>query len=56
MMGFARGLQSFFDETPFCLKKGQMPDLIKLSVVVKGNGKVWVQDVELLKAPLPAKP
>lgn len=41
-------------ETPFFLKKGEKPDLIKLNVVVKGTGKVWVKDVELLKAPLPA--
>ena len=41
-------------ETPFFLKKGEKPDLIKLNVVVKGTGKVWVKDVELLKSPLPA--
>ena len=40
-------------ETPFFLKKGEQPDLIKLNVVVKGGGKVWVKDVELIKAPLP---
>ena len=42
-------------ETPFFLKKGEKPDLIKLNVVVKGAGKVWVKDVELLKGPLPPK-
>ncbi len=41
-------------ETPFFLKKGERPDLIKLNIVVKGTGKVWVKDVELLKGPLPA--
>ncbi len=41
-------------ETPFFLKKGEKPDVIKLNVVVKGTGKVWVKDVELLKGPLPA--
>jgi hypothetical protein len=41
-------------ETPFFLKKGEQPDLIKLNVVVKGSGKIWVKDVELIKAPLPA--
>jgi hypothetical protein len=41
-------------ETPFFLKKGEKPDLIKLNLVVKGAGKVWVKDVELLKGPLPA--
>jgi len=40
-------------ETPFFLKKGEQPDLIKLNVVVKGAGKVWVKDVELIRAPLP---
>ena len=40
-------------ETPFFLKKGEKPDLIKLNLVVKGAGKVWVKDVELLKGPLP---
>jgi hypothetical protein len=41
-------------ETPFFLKNGERPDLIKLNLVVKGAGKVWVKDVELLKSPLPA--
>ena len=41
-------------ETPFLLKKGEKPDLIKLNLVVKGTGKVWVKDVELLKGPLSA--
>lgn len=41
-------------ETPFFLKKGEKPDLIKLNLVVKGAGKVWLKDVELLKAPLPS--
>jgi hypothetical protein len=40
-------------ETPFFLKKGEKPDLIKLNLVVEGKGKVWINDVELLKAPLP---
>ena len=40
-------------ETPFFLKKGEKPDLVKLNLVVKGSGKVWIKDVELLKAPLP---
>jgi len=42
-------------ETPFFLKKGEKPDLIKLNLVVKGSGKIWVKDVELLQGPLPAK-
>lgn len=40
-------------ETPFFLKKGEKPDLIKLNLVLKGAGKVWIKDVELLKGPLP---
>jgi hypothetical protein len=40
-------------EIPFFLKKGEKPDLIKLNLVVKGSGKVWIKDVELLKGPLP---
>ena len=42
-------------ETPFFLKKGEKPDLIKLNLVLKGPGKVWVKDVELLKGPLPSE-
>ena len=41
-------------ETPFFLKKGEQPDLVKLNLVVKGTGKIWVKDVQLLKSPLPA--
>jgi hypothetical protein len=40
-------------ETPFFLKKGQKPDLIKLNLVLKGPGKVWMKNVQLLKGPLP---
>ena len=39
-------------EIPFYLKGDQKPDLIKLNVVVEGQGTVWVRDVELLKTPL----
>ena len=41
-------------QTPFWLKKGEKPDMIKLNLVVKGTGKVWVKDVEVLKDRLPA--
>jgi hypothetical protein len=59
---FSRGLQNPVTgsndwasyETLFFLKKGENPDLIKLNLAVKGTGKLWVKDVELLKAPLPA--
>jgi hypothetical protein len=39
-------------EIPFYLKRGQTPDLIKLSLVVEGQGVVWVKNIELLKTPL----
>src|SRR5215204_2680353 len=39
-------------EIPFYLKEGQKPDLIKLNVVVEGQGRVWVRNLELLKTPL----
>ncbi|MGH8703555.1 MAG: hypothetical protein ACREVR_20575 [Burkholderiales bacterium] len=39
-------------ETPFLLKKGERPDLIKLNLVIEGRGKVWVRDVQLLRTPL----
>jgi hypothetical protein len=59
---FSRGLDNTVSgsndwasyETPFLLKKSEKPDLIKLNVVVKGTGKVWIKDVELLKGPLSA--
>jgi len=60
---FSRGLENTVSgsndwasyETPFFLKKGQKPDLIKLNVVLKGGGKVWIKDVQLLNAPLPSQ-
>jgi hypothetical protein len=39
-------------ETPFLLKKGQRPDLIKLNLMVEGRGKVGIKDVQLLRTPL----
>jgi hypothetical protein len=39
-------------EIPFYLKEGQKPDLIKLNVVVEGQGTVWLRNLELLKTPL----
>jgi hypothetical protein len=41
-------------ETPFFLKRGQRPDLVKLNVVLEGAGTVWLADIELLKTPLKA--
>ncbi|MEW6262771.1 MAG: hypothetical protein AB1641_06805 [Thermodesulfobacteriota bacterium] len=39
-------------ETPFFLKKGQVPDLIKLNLALEGAGQVYIKDVELLMTPL----
>ena len=39
-------------ETPFFLKAGQRPDLVKLNVVGEGAGTVWIKDVDLLRTPL----
>jgi len=57
---FSRGLQTPLtgttewttEETPFLLKKGENPDNVKLNLVIDGNGKVWIDDIRLLKAPL----
>ncbi|HUM03949.1 MAG TPA: hypothetical protein VLT90_00715 [Terriglobales bacterium] len=38
--------------TPFFLQAGQKPDLIRLNLVVQGKGKVWIDDVRLMRAPL----
>ena len=52
---FSRGLQSPLTgttewtaaETPFFLKKGEKPDLIRIGVVVEGTGRVGIRDVEV---------
>src|SRR5574341_829559 len=57
---FSKGLQQAVTgttvwashETPFILKKGQRPDLIKLNLVSEGRATVWLRDVELLKTAL----
>jgi len=57
---FSRGLQSPLSgtsdwtsqETPFFLQKGQTPSRVKLNLVVDGAGTVWLDQVELAKAPL----
>ncbi len=36
-------------QTPFFLKKGQSPDLLKLYLTFEGRGTVWIKDIELLK-------
>jgi hypothetical protein len=38
-------------QTPFFLKAGERPDLIRLNLVVEGRGKVFIKDVELTAAP-----
>ncbi|MCX6909965.1 MAG: hypothetical protein NTY01_18250 [Verrucomicrobia bacterium] len=38
-------------QTPFFLRKGMTPDLIKLNLVVEGRGKVWIKNVGLFKQP-----
>ena len=57
---FSRALQSPLSgsqewtsqETPFLLKKGENPDNVKINLVVNGNGKVWIDDIRLIKSPL----
>ncbi len=40
------------ERTPFYLEKGQNPDRVKLNLVIKGSGTVWVDDIKLVKQPL----
>ncbi|HVO81780.1 MAG TPA: hypothetical protein VMT28_13675 [Terriglobales bacterium] len=40
---------------PFFLKAGEKPDLVRLNVVVQGKGRVWVDDILLLRSPLPSR-
>jgi hypothetical protein len=57
---FSRALQSPLSgtmdwstqETPFFLQKGQNPDNVKMNLVIDGKGKVWIDDIRLLMAPL----
>jgi len=39
-------------ETPFLLQKGENPDNVKMNLVVTGKGKVWIDDIRLVMAPL----
>ena len=39
-------------EVPFFLKKGENPDNVELNLVINGRGKVWIDQVELLKRPI----
>jgi len=57
---FSRALQSPLSgsnewssqETPFFLKKGENPDNIKINLIINGKGKVWIDDIRLVQAPL----
>lgn len=57
---FSRGLQNpitgttnwITAETPFFLKQGEKPDIIRLNLSIAGKGTVWIDDIHLLKAPL----
>ncbi|MDT8323898.1 MAG: hypothetical protein RRA94_07310 [Bacteroidota bacterium] len=59
---FSRGLNSPWTgdipwsvvQTPFFLKKGQNPVNIRLNLVIDGSGSVWIDDIHLLRAPLPS--
>lgn len=56
---FGRGLQSAISgnlnwltsEAYFFLEKGQIPDNVKLNLVINGKGTVWIDDIKLIKAP-----
>lgn len=58
---FSRGLQTPLKgttgwttaETPFFLKKGEHPDYVKLNLVIDGKGTAWIDDVRLIRGPLP---
>lgn len=57
---FSRALQSTLSgtmewstqETPFFLQKGENPDNVKMNLVINGKGKVWIDDIRLVMAPL----
>ena len=60
---FSKGLQTPVSgttdwascQTPFFLKEGERPDLIKLNLVIEGTGTVSIKDIEVTKGPLPAQ-
>jgi hypothetical protein len=39
-------------ETPFFLQKGENPDNVRMNLVINGRGTVWIDDIQLLMAPL----
>lgn len=40
-------------ETPFLLERGQRPSRVRLNLVLNGRGRVWVDDIRLLRRSLP---
>jgi hypothetical protein len=58
---FSRGLDNVVSgssdwancQTPFFLKAGDRPDLLRLNLVVEGPGRVLIKDVKVMKGPLP---
>lgn len=40
-------------ETPFFLKTGENPNNVKLNLVINGSGTLWIDDIRVLKGPLP---
>jgi hypothetical protein len=56
---FSRGLNDTLSgstdwatcQTPFFLKAGEKPDLIRLNLVVEGQGKVFIRYVQLTATP-----
>jgi len=40
------------DSFPAC-RQGKKPDLIRLNLVVQGKGRVWIDDVHLMRETLP---
>lgn len=57
---FSRGLDTYLtgtndwttQETPFFLKKGQKPEVVKLNLVITGKGTVWIDDIKLIRGRL----
>lgn len=57
---FSRGLQSpltgttnwVTEEIHFLIRKGDKPDHLKLNLVIDGKGKIWIDDIRLIKGPL----
>ncbi len=58
---FSRGMDSTLTgtkdwtelKTSFRLEAGQNPETVKLNLVVGGVGRVWIDDIKVMRAPLP---